>query len=482
MICMDQPSPTAPLYESLADHVTALVDSGVLRVGMRAPSVRAFAGQHRISLTTAMQTYRLLEDRGVLQARPKSGFYVTSRPHRQRALPEASRPPQRAMAVAVTNPVFSILAYTSDPSYAPLGCALPSAGLLAAERLDRHLARCARVHGRHYNIYADPHGDTELRGQISERALRLGHAVPPEGILITNGCTEALNIALSVTTRPGDTVAIESPTYFGLLQLLEARGLRALELPTAPVGGIDVAALEKAVSTRRVAACLFASSFNNPLGCRMDDATKARIAAVLTRHAVPLIEDDIYGDISFSDDRPRPFAAISPKADIILCSSFSKTIAPGYRIGWVAANRRHDQIVAAKFAMSLSGATLPQKAMADFLKSGGYDAHLRRIRKVFADNLDRMRRTVDRSFPQATRMTAPDGGFVLWLEMPDGFDADELYARAIRERICFVPGGLFSARRAFRNCLRLSCGHDWSPRIERSVERLGELAGEMLGG
>ncbi|MGC2777703.1 MAG: PLP-dependent aminotransferase family protein, partial [Bradyrhizobium sp.] len=367
-----------------------------------------------------------------------------------------------------------------DPSYAPLGCAVPSAGLLAAERLDRHLARCARVHGRHYNVYADPHGDAELRGQISERALRLGHAVPPVGVLITNGCTEALNIALSVTTKPGDTVAIESPTYFGLLQVLEAHGLRALELPTDPTSGVDVAALDRALGARRVAACLLASSFSNPLGYRTDDARKADITKVLTRHGVPLIEDDIYGDISFGADRPRPFAAISPKGDIILCSSFSKTIAPGYRIGWLAANRRHDQILAAKFALSLSGAALPQKAMADFLTSGGYDAHLRRIRKVFADNIDRMRRTVDRSFPQATRMTDPKGGFVLWLELSDGFDADALYARAIRERICFVPGSLFTATGGYRNCLRLSCSHDWNARIERSVERLGELSAELL--
>ncbi|WP_316159855.1 PLP-dependent aminotransferase family protein [Bradyrhizobium sp. SZCCHNRI20481] len=477
---MDQRTPSSPLYEALAGHLTALVDDNVLRPGMRAPSVRAFAAQHGVSLTTAVQAYRLLEDRGVLEARPKSGFYVTQRSHRQRALPTASQPPQRANPVAVSSPVFSVLAFAGDPTYAPLGCALPSASLLAAERLDRHLARCARVHGRHYNIYADPHGDAELRAQISARALRLGHAVPPDGVLITNGCTEALNIALSVTTRPGDAVAIESPTYFGLLQVLEARGLRALELPTDPTRGVDVAALDKALGARRVAACLLASSFNNPLGTRTDDASKAAIIRVLTRHGVPLIEDDIYGDISFGDDRPRPFAAIAPKADIILCSSFSKTIAPGYRIGWLASNRRHDQILAAKFALSLSGAALPQKAMADFLGSGGYDAHLRRIRKVFAANMDRMRRTVDRSFPKETRMTDPRGGFVLWLELPSDFNSDALYDHAIRERICFVPGSLFTATSDYRNCLRLSCSHDWDARIERSVERLGELAHEPL--
>jgi DNA-binding transcriptional MocR family regulator len=469
-----------PRYETLASQMLALIDADVLRPGMRTPSVRAFAVQHGVSLSTALQAFRLLEDGGVLEARPKSGFYVTNRTHHQRLLPGASRPPQRATPVAIADHVSGILTYAADPAFAPLGCAIPHAGLLAAERLDRHLARCARIHGRRYNVYTDPRGDPELRCQISERALRLGHAVAPEGIVITNGCTEALNVALGATTRPGDTVAIESPTYFGLLQILEARGLRALELPTDPVHGIDIAALDKALGARRIAACLLSSSINNPLGCRIDQSTKSRIIAVLTQHGVPLIEDDIYGDICFGEDRPRPFAAVSPDADIILCSSFSKTIAPGYRIGWIAANRRRAELVAAKFVNSLCGPALPQKAMADFLQSGGYDNHLRRIRRVFADNVDRMRRTVDRSFPADTRMTAPQGGFVLWVEMPTGFESDELYARAIRERICFVPGRLFTATDGYRNCLRLSCSHEWDARVERSVERLGELSFELL--
>ncbi|MGI9488785.1 MAG: PLP-dependent aminotransferase family protein [Geminicoccaceae bacterium] len=474
--------PEPPLYEMLTRRILDLIESDVLRAGMRAPSVRAFAGQNGVSLSTVLQAYRQLEDRGILHARPKSGFYVTRRDYENRPLPAETCPPERGMPVSITGHVSSILALASDPAFAPLGCAIPSAGLLAAERLDRHLARCARTHGRDYNIYTNPHGDPDLRQQISERALRLGHAVASDGIIITNGCTEALNVALCATTSPGDTVAIESPTYFGLLQIIEARGLRALELPTHPVRGIDVDALDKALGAHRVAACLLSSSFNNPLGCLTDRTAKSRIISVLARHGVPLIEDDIYGDICFSEERPPPFAAVSPDADVILCSSFSKTIAPGYRIGWIAANRRRDALLAAKFATSLCGPALPQKAMAEFLQSGGYDNHLRRIRRAFAENVGRMRRTVDRAFPAETRMTAPEGGFVLWLEMPEGFDCDILYERALRERICFAPGRLFTASAGYRNCLRLSCGHQWGARVERCVERLGELSSEIISG
>ena len=472
--------PAEPLYQAVANQISDMITRNVLRTGMRAPSVRAFAARNEVSMTTVLQAYRLLEDRGVLKARPKSGFYVTSRTQDARKLPAESRPPQQATPVVIGNSVSEILTHAANPAYAPLGCAIPSVGLLAADKLDRHLARCARTLGRSYNVYTEPLGDADLRQVISERALRIGHAVSSDNIIITNGCTEALSVALCATTKPGDTVAIESPTYFGLLQILEARGLRVLELPTDPTHGIDVTALAKALKKRRIAACLLSSSFNNPLGCCMSDAVKLEILKLLGQHNVPLIEDDIYGDIYFSDDRPRPFAALAKESDVILCSSFSKTIAPGYRIGWIASNTRRDELQIAKFSTSLCGPALTQKAMADFLGSGGYDNHLRRIRRTFFDNIERMRFCIDKSFPLDTRITSPDGGFVLWIEMPDTFDCSILFQRAMRERICFAPGHLFTATTRYRNCMRLSCGHEWDYRIERSVERLGELAGELI--
>ena len=467
-------------YEELAAKLTGLVDAGILKVGMKAPSLRAVSEQNRVSLSTAIQAYRVLEDRGILEAKPKSGFYIARSAAPAREGPSRSSPPARPSPVAVSTGVAEILEHAANPAYAPLGCAIPSAKILDAQALDRHLARCARTLGREYNIYTDPRGDMDLRQQISERGIRLGQELAPDTLVVTCGCTEALAVALTATTKPGDTVAIESPTYFGLLQVLEARGLKALELPTHPTKGIDLERLRKAVETGRVSACLLSSSFNNPLGCLMSEERKRAIIELLSRHQVPLIEDDIYGDIYFGPSRPRPFAALAPEADILTCSSFSKTVAPGYRIGWISSSGRFKAILEAKFASSLCGPALPQKAMADFLRTGGYDKHLRRIRRHFADNISRMSQAIDRSFPEATRMSSPQGGFVLWLELPKGFDCAELYRRAIAERICFAPGWLFSASSQYANCLRLSCGHEWSPALERSVERLGAMAHELL--
>jgi DNA-binding transcriptional MocR family regulator len=257
-------------------------------------------------------------------------------------------------------------------------------------------------------------------------------------------------------------------------------GLRALELPTDATEGVRLDALQEALAGNQVAACLFASSFNNPLGCTMADTKKLAVLDLLARHDVPLIEDDIYGDISFGPERPKPFIALDRRANTIYCSSFSKTVAPGYRIGWVVAGRHLSRILDAKAAFTLCGSVLPQAAFAEFLASGGYDSHLRRIRRVFAHNIERMTRAIERSFPSATRVSRPAGGFVLWLELPAQVKTRTVFQRALEEGICFAPGELFSASGRFANCLRLSCGHSWDDRMERGIARLGALVTEAI--
>lgn len=462
-------------YEELARFVTDLVGAGTLGPGVRLPSLRQISIQRRVSLSTALQAYRLLEDRGIIEARPQSGYYVTRESTAGRELPAPSRPSSRATSVAIPEILIRLLEHAADPKLVPLGCAVPSAELLAAGRLDRYLARAARTKGQDHNVYTVARGDPLLRREIARRALAWGHALAPEDIAITCGCTEALSLALQAVTRPGDVVALESPTYFGVLHLLQALGLRALELPTDAVTGVDVAALERAVAGEGVQACLLSSSFNNPLGGTIPDQSKMAVLDLLARHQVPLIEDDVYGDIYFGAERPKPFMAFDRSGGTIYCSSFSKTIAPGYRIGWIATGRHMQAVLERKLALTLSGPALPQAAFADFLSSGGYDNHLRRIRRVFEDNLDQMTRLIHRVFPAGTRVTRPGGGFVLWLELPGAIDTRTIFDQAIAAGISFAPGEVFSAGGRYRNCMRLSGGYAWDARTATALERLGEM-------
>jgi DNA-binding transcriptional MocR family regulator len=466
-------------YEQVADLITGLVDSGTLSPGSRAPSLRDISRQQRVSLSTALQAYRLLEDRGVLEVRPQSGHYVAKRAAIRLATPAISDPPAKATPVAISATLLRLHQYSVDPRLVPLGWAIPNAELLAAARLDRFLARAARTKGTSYNTYSAPKGELRLRQEIARRALRWGVGLSPEDIIITSGCMEAVTLALSVVTRPGDAVAVESPTYFGLLRALEALGLKVFELPTDATDGIDPSALKKVLERRSVKACLFASSFNNPLGCTARTEKKRKMLALLARYRVPLIEDDINGDIYFGSERSVPFTALARNTNaVIYCSSFSKTIAPGYRIGWMATKTpAHIQsALERKLAFTLSCPPLLQIALAEFLSTGGYDNHLRRIRRVFEDTVDQMSRAIERSFPEGTKVSRPAGNFVLWLELPKSVRTATLFDEALNNGICFVPGNVFSASGRYGHCLRLSCGHGWDERIERGVMKLGKLA------
>ncbi len=463
-------------YERLAAFVSSLVEAGALTPGSRVPSLRRISEERRVSVGTALQAYRLLEARGVLEARPQSGYFVAQRRASCRLpLPEMSKPSRRPADIAVSDIMLDLLERASDPSYVPLGCAVPSRELLAATRLDRILARIARRQGMEYNVYGGPRGDVHLRQEIARRASHWEQVIPPDDIAITSGCTEALMLALRVVADANDTIAVESPTYFGLLRILETLGLKVLEVPTDASSGIDLTALAGMLSKNSIKACLVSSSFNNPLGCTMPDEKKRALVQLLAKHGVPLIEDDIYGDIYFGQERPRPFMSFDRAGNTIYCSSFSKTIAPGYRIGWIVAGARMHEVLKQKAASTLCGPALTQAAFAEFLASGGYDHHLRRIRSDFARNISHMRMAIADAFPDGTKVSNPAGGFTLWLELPAHINTRTLFGEALEAGICFAPGEVFSATNRYSNCLRLSAGHPWDTRIERAIWKLGDL-------
>jgi DNA-binding transcriptional MocR family regulator len=470
-------------YEELASFISGLVTNGTLEPGARVPSLREISRQRQISISTALQAYRLLEDRSVIEARPQSGYYVAR--DGGKALQDAVRatPAERAGRAAPRPADISrLLECAADPGLLPLGCAIPSANLLAEARLDRYLARAARLFGERHNRYTVPKGDLRLRRAIARRALRWGQGLSAEDIVITSGCTEALTLALQAVARRGDAIAVEAPTHFGVLNALVALDLRPHELPADRREGVDLSALARALEQGAVKACLFSSSFNNPLGFTLTSERKVALLQLLATHQVPLIEDDIYGDIHFGRERPTPFAALDPSGNTLYCSSFSKTVAPGYRIGWVASRRYIQCILERKLAFTLTGPALPQAALAEFLSTGGYDSYLRRLRRTFEHTVAHTVRAIESGFPRGTQVTRPRGGYLLWVELPRPLRSRELFERALAEGICFVPGDIFSATGRYGNCLRLSCGHAWDTRIQRAVMRLGQMAGELLTG
>jgi DNA-binding transcriptional MocR family regulator len=466
------------LYEAVADSISGMISSGTLRPGERVPSVRRLSTQKRVSVSTVLRAYEMLEVRGLIEARPNAGFYVR---HRAPAAdePSISRPPVAPRLVGISALVQDVLD-ARKPGVVSFGAACPSHELMPTQKLRRSLSTVARRKPTALTEYVLPPGNEELRRQIARRALDFGCAFNAKDVIITHGAMEALNLCIRAVAKPGDTIALESPTYFGLLQICETLGIKALEIPTHPREGISLEALEFALERSNLAAIVVMANAQNPLGFTMSDENKKRLVRMAEKYGVPLIEDDVYGDIYYGEQRPFPAKSFDRSGNVMLCSSFTKTVAPGFRLGWVVPGRWHAQVQMLKFINSVGSAEALQMTIADFLANGGYERQLRSLRKAFREQVTQVSAAVSAHFPAGTRITRPAGGFILWVELPDGVDSVELFRQAMKNNISLGPGVLFSASDRYRNCIRMGCAEPWSPRIEQAIVRLGELTRKQI--
>ncbi|MBX7186690.1 MAG: PLP-dependent aminotransferase family protein, partial [Vicinamibacteria bacterium] len=405
------------LYTRVARRLASLIERGTLRPGDRLPSLRRTSVVERVSVSTSLQAYSLLEMRGYVEARPQSGFYVRPHASREMRVPAASRTGRSASPLDASDGVSRVLQSAHDRRLVAFGAACPAPSLLPTRALARLVSSIGRARVADTNAYSFPPGREELRQEIARRAIRWGGALAPDDVLITCGATEALSLALMATTRRGDIVAVESPCYFGTLLLLDSLGLRAIAVATDPIEGMLVDDLAAVLRNHRVAAIVASPTCQNPLGSVMTDEAKRAVAALLARHDVPLIEDDVYGEAFHGPERPAPVKAWDRGGRVLWCSSFSKVLAPGYRIGWIAGGRYQERLKRLKFANTLATPAVPQLAIAAFLRSGSHDRFMKGVRASYRDQVERGREAVARFFPKGTRVTQPQGGFLLWIEM-----------------------------------------------------------------
>ncbi|MGC3982381.1 MAG: PLP-dependent aminotransferase family protein [Steroidobacteraceae bacterium] len=461
------------LYNQLARNITQDIKRDIYRPGERLPGVRRLAQQYQVSIATVLEACRLLEDQGQLEARSRSGFFVRMRATHTIAELDISNPPKRPSLVRGQELALRLVKAANDPHMITLGAAIPHTSYLPVRSVKQAVMRVQSERTSHYEF---PPGEPSLLRQIARRMSELGTPVAPDQIVITNGCQEALQLALRAITQVGDVVAVESPAYYGLLQVIEFLGLKALELPTHPRDGLSVEALEFALEQWPIKAVICTPNFSNPLGSRMSDSRKRALVKLAARKQIKIIEDDIYGDLGFDNERPSTLLSFDTRRDTVLhCSSFSKTLAPGLRIGWIVPGQFQAQIEYLKFTLNLATAGTPQQAVAALLEHGRYDRYLRQARLQYQQAVHRMVHAVDRYFPEGTKTTQPQGGFVLWVELGSPIDAEALFEKALTQNICIAPGPMFSATRRYRNFIRLNCAIPWDIRIEKALNKLGQL-------
>ncbi|WP_271274378.1 aminotransferase-like domain-containing protein [Aliamphritea hakodatensis] len=470
------------LYREVAGRIQQQIDSGLFSVGERLPGVRKLSQSMDVSVSTVVQAQRLLEDNGVIAARPRSGFYVCQPSMPETALPAAGVSAVQPVPVTTGEVTLFLGQLSQQKDCTQLGFAIPHTDFLPMRALQKSLGLAVRQFDERAAGYTSPGGNEALKQQIARRMRFAGSEVDNEDILITGGAQEALTLALRSIAEPGDVIAIESPTYYGLLQAVESLGMKAIEVATDPVEGISLPALEMAARQWPVKACLLMPNFQNPLGARLSDDNKDKIIRLAERYDFMLIEDDIYGELSQTDQRPCSLHSYDDCGRVIYYSSFSKTVSPGLRIGWLicppALRLRLQHL---KQILNLSSNSLAQLALTDYLQDGGYERHLREVRLRYREQIQRISQAVIRYFPEGTRISQPCGGYVLWVELVRDFDTLALCQRLFELNISIAPGQLFSANKQYLNCLRLNCAQPWNAALDQALFCIGREAEKLLG-
>jgi DNA-binding transcriptional MocR family regulator len=476
---MDSPA-TTPLYARIARHYRGAIRSGALAPGDAMPSVRALTRLHRVSLSTALQACRSLEAEGLLEARPRSGYFVLRR--RRAAIlpldePDLRHAPDAAQYVGIHDRVSRYVAMSErHPVRVDFAATYASPEAYPGADLQRAAMRALRRDPGLLVRPIAPNGEAGLRAALARRALDAGMQLAPEQIVVTHGCIEALNVALRAVAQPGDTVAVESPTYYGLLQVLESLGLRALEIPTSPSTGISVDALERALrEPAGIKAVVVVPNLQNPLSCTMPDAAKERLVALCEQHALPLIEDDTYSAFHADDVPLRALKSFDRSGHVIHCASLRKTIAPGMRLGWMTGGRWQARIEMLKYAQSRANEALSQIAMAEFIASSAHDRHLTRLRRALQHQREQMADAIAAHFPAGTRLSVPAGSMLLWVELPGQRSADAVFETALAQGIRIAPGTLFSNSRRFDHFIRISCGTPFTRETDAGLRQLAAI-------
>jgi len=461
------------LYVEISNNIAKLIRNEILKTGDRLPSVRMLCQEHSISMNTAKRVFMELEAQSLIESKPQSGFFVSRLPYQRLPLPEVSKPSQVSKTKEPEELIRKVYANMGRNDLTLFSIGVPSGKLLPLAKLNKEMMHAARELRDNGTEYEQLQGNEKLRRMIAARSLSWGGSLHENDLVTTAGGMNALSFCMMALGKPGDTIAMESPCYPGILQLARSLGLKVLELPTHPTTGIEIEALKKVIS--KINLCLLVPNFNTPLGSCMPDEHKKEVVGLLAKHRIPLIEDDIYGDLYFGTQRPKCCKAFDKDGTVLWCSSVSKTLAPGYRVGWVAPGRYKEQILKLKLVHAISSSTITQEVVANFLKSGQYENHLRKLRQTLQNNYQHYVQAIGEYFPEGTKTSRPQGGLALWVEFNKKVNTTELFDRAIKQKISIAPGRMFTLQNQFENCMRLSFGLPWSEKVQHKLKLLGRL-------
>ncbi|MFL9831475.1 PLP-dependent aminotransferase family protein [Flavobacterium sp. ST-87] len=466
------------LYLKIARIIEEQIHIGSLKTGEKLPSIRTVQKIYGISINTVKQAFLELESKSLIESKPKSGYYVSNFFDTRLALPSISKLHLSDKEKTPEDLISKVFNTLTDKNITQFSLGVTDKSMLPIAKLNKGINKVLRQLDDSGTGYEPAQGNLNLRRNVAKWSFTWGGNLTEKDIVTTSGALNALFYALITVTKPGDTVAIETPLYFGILQMIKSLGLHIIELPTHPVTGVSLEDLKKVLP--QISACCFVTNFNNPLGSCMPEENKKEVVRLLTQHNIPLIEDDLYGDLFFGASRPKPCKAFDKEGIVMWCGSVSKTLAPGYRVGWVAPGKFKNKLIRKKLLHTISSPPLYQEVIADFMEHGRYEHHLRGLRNTLYSNYLQFQRTIEEHFPENTKISKPQGGFVLWLELDPKIDTALLFDIAIQQKIGFAPGRMFTQHDQYNNCMRLNFGLKWDDKVENSLKKLGLLIKQQL--
>jgi DNA-binding transcriptional MocR family regulator len=469
-------------YVDLADRIQHQIEKGAFKLSEKLPSLRSLCQSTGYSMTTVLQAYVELEKRGIVESRHRSGYFIRPRTKPLRRAPKMKRHTVMPRKINLDDLIYQLTLDMGDPRVLNLGGVAVAPDLLPYKRLYKHLKSIpekqipAAIAG-----YVDPQGHALLRHQITNLLFPIIPEVSMEDIVITNGCTEALSLSIKSVAKAGDTVILESPTDPWLRQTIRNYDIYALEIPADPETGIDLDTVARVIEREKIAACILNPNCQNPLGFVMPDGAKRTLLELLTAQGIPIIENDVCGDLYFGARRPNPIKKWDVDGSVLYCASFSKVLAAGLRVGWVVAGPHKERIVQMKLNRSMVSSTLNQAVIANYLKEGTYHRHLRKLREILKQQYKYCAAALHQYMPTSVRMTAPQGGLAIWVELPEGIRGSEVYAEARKSGIAILPGSFCASHDHFDRFIRIGYGGVWGQTMEAAIQRIGAII-RQLGG